>query len=92
MTSPDLTSLRMCSFIGRFIFVCEIEILGDTGWCHLTKVKNVRYWAPRENGLADLAANGPNDDDEIDIWADQLFRLDKLISVGDVNLSAWHAK
>ncbi len=77
----------VAQFIGRFVFVCNLVI--EDGWCYLTKVRNVRYWAARENGLGDLAALGKQSDDRIDDWPDVMIPIDKLGPVMSANPEKW---
>lgn len=73
---PIFDGLVVAQFIGRFVFVCRLEI--RDGYCYLTNVRNVRYWTSRDNGLGDLAMHGMLDGDKIDYWPDQVIPVDKL--------------
>lgn len=77
----------VAQFIGRFVFVCDLEIKG--GYCYLTHVRNVRYWTGRPNGLGDLARFGPLPDDIIDNWPDVIIPIDKLGPVMPANPEKW---
>ncbi len=84
---PVFKNPVVAQFIGRFVFVCNLQIIGN--YCHLTEVRNVRYWEVRENGLGDLAVNGKKEGDKIDKWPDQIIPLDKLGPVMDANSEHW---
>ena len=86
-TPPQFNNPVVAQFIGRFVFVCNLEI--KDGYCYLKKVRNVRYWSSRDNGLGDLAKNGKNNDDKIDEWPDQIIPLDKLGPVMEANPDVW---
>jgi len=73
---PRFDGLVVAQFIGRFVFVCNLEI--KEGFCYLTNVRNVRYWEARTEGLGDLANNGASSGDKIDDWPDQVIPFDKL--------------
>lgn len=76
VTHPKFNGLVVAQFIGRFVFVCRLEI--RDGYCYLTNVRNVRCWAKRDNGLGEFAAKGQKDGDQIDDWPDQVIPVDKL--------------
>ena len=84
---PVFDNPVVAQFIGRFVFVCNLEIRGN--FCYLTNVRNVRYWQKRNNGLGDLAAQGETDGDSIDDWPDQIIPLDKLGPVMPANKGKW---
>ena len=84
---PTFNGPVVAQFIGRFVFVCNLRIEG--GWCYLTDVRNIRYWDTRDNGLGDLAKQGPQSGDRIDNWPDQVIPLDKLGPVMQANSEKW---
>ncbi len=84
---PKFDNPVVAQFIGRFVFVCDLYV--DGAYCYLTKVRNVRYWESRENGLGDLAKKGPESGDKIDSWPDQIIPLDKLGPVMAANKDKW---
>ncbi len=84
---PTFSGRVIAQFIGRFVFVCNLEIKGN--YCYLKNVLNLRYWAKRPNGLGDLAKKGPTDDDIMDEWPDQLIPLDKLGPVMSISEDSW---
>lgn len=84
---PEFEGPVVAQFIGRFVFVCHMQI--RDGYCYLTKVRNVRYWERRENGLGDLATKGQSNGDAIDKWPDQVIPLDKLGPVMSANPEYW---
>ena len=86
-TQPTFNGPVVANFIGRFVFVCNLEIIGD--WCYLTNVRNIRYWSAKDNGLGDLATKGPKSDDKIDNWPDQSIPLRQLGPVMAANPEVW---
>jgi len=46
-----------------FIYVGEVEHDGE--WCHILNARNIRIWGT-ENGLGELALNGPQSDTKLD--------------------------
>lgn len=86
-TPPSWDGPVVAQFIGRFVFVCNIRIAGN--YCYLTKVRNVRYWESRADGLGGLAKHGETGADKIDIWPDQVIPLDKLGPVMAANEEHW---
>jgi len=84
---PIFNGPVIAQFIGRFVFVCNLEI--RAGYCYLTNVRNVRYWAERENGLGGFADLGPISGDRIDDWPDQVIPIDKLGPVMPANMEKW---
>ena len=84
---PKFDGPVVAQFIGRFVFVCYLEI--KDGFCYLSNVRNVRYWEARDNGLGDLATEGKIHGDKIDIWPDQVIPLDKLGPVMKASLEHW---
>lgn len=86
-THPIWDGPVVAQFIGRFVFVCNLEI--KSGYCYLTNVRNIRYWDTRENGLGDLATLGPQSGDRIDDWPDQIIPYDKLGPVMRANPEKW---
>ena len=84
---PHFDGPVVAQFIGRFVLICNLEI--KDGYCYLTNVRNVRYWAKRENGLGDVALHGPVSDDNIDKWPDQIIPLDKLGPVMSASKEHW---
>ena len=84
---PRFDGPVVAQFIGRFVFVCYLEI--KDGYCYLTNVRNVRYWGARDHGLGDLAKRGKIDEDRIDNWPDQVIPLDKLGPVMEASLEHW---
>ncbi len=84
---PVFDNPVVAQFIGRFVFVCNLQIKGN--FCYLTNVRNVRYWDKRNNGLGDLATQGKADGDYIDDWPDQIIPLDKLGPVMPANKDKW---
>ncbi len=84
---PKFDGKVVAQFIGRFVFVCNLEI--RNGYCYLTNVKNIRYWESRENGLGGLALHGPLGGDKIDEWPDQIIPLDKLGPVMKTSSEFW---
>lgn len=87
VTHPRFDGPVVAQFIGRFVFVCYLEI--KDGYCYLTNVRNVRYWESREDGLGGLAKNGKTDGDKIDNWPNQVIALDKLGPVMEASLEYW---
>ena len=77
----------VAQFIGRFVFVCEMQI--EDGICYLSKVRNIRYWSSRKDGLGGLAKDGPVDGDKIDYWPDVKIPIDKLGPVMSANPEFW---
>lgn len=78
--------LVVAQFIGRLVFVAKMRI--QDGTCHLTEVRNIRYWAVRNDGLGNLPA-GPLDGDKIDQWPDTNIPYDKLISYMPADPEPW---
>ncbi len=87
ITHPRFNGPVVAQFIGRFVFVCYLEI--KDGYCYLRNVRNVRYWGGREDGLGGLAKNGRNSEDKIDVWPDQVIPLDKLGPVLYASMEHW---
>ena len=85
--APEFENPVIAQFIGRFVFVCDLRIEGD--YCYLTKVRNVRYWESRDDGLGGLAKEGQASGDKIDNWPNQIIPLDKLGPVMPANKEKW---
>ena len=86
-TPPSWDGPVVAQFIGRFVFVCNLRIVGN--YCYLTNVRNVRHWETRTDGLGSFARHGAVADDKIDIWPDQVIPLDKLGPVMAANEEHW---
>jgi len=82
--------LVVCQFIGRFVFVAHMKIVGRM--CVLKDVRNIRYWDSRDNGLGDLATHGPINGDKIDTWPDTTVPIDKLGPFMPASEKHWGSK
>jgi hypothetical protein len=69
-----------------FVYVGEVKIEGE--WLKMTDAKNIRYWGT-ENGLGQLALNGPTEKTKLDSLGSFMAPLSKVIHVIDSGRELW---
>ena len=70
-----------------FVYVGDVEI--DKESCIITNARNIRYWGT-ENGLGELALNGPTGKTKLDTVGTVRVPIHALIHTIDTEKSKWN--